>query len=247
MDTALHLQLLSSNVSLPDLSIGQAIDIAHIPQEFNEKRLSAMIGHLSGDHELAGRLTAQERYYILLNHQATAQHQYSADSAGVNDEYFIDTVQADVPPHAQVGDMTINHLRGAHVVVLEGICENVADWLSGQMACQLSGDLSFFIGGEAGEFKWGELPASMSDTEINQVIQERVKVINDLSISQFNDLVNGYNDGVRQLAHFVALGSDNQGLTLCKQGGDGVIEPARFLTLDHLSGAAARIAECLVG
>lgn len=244
MNTALTLQLLSRNLSLPDLTIGQAIDIAHIPQEFNEKRLSAMITHLSGDPELAGRLTAQERYYILISHQATTQHQYSAGD-DTNDDYLVDTVQADVPAAAQVGEMTVNHLLGAHVVVLEGICENVADWLCGQMACQLSGDLSFFIGGSDEAMKWRDLPASMTDEELNQAIQTRVKIINELSIDQFNDLVSGYNNGASQLIHFVALGCDNQGLTLIKQGGDGIIEPARFLALDHLQGAAARIAECI--
>lgn len=244
MITTLTIQLLNESLSLPDLSIGGAIDIAHIPPEFNEKRLSALIGHLSGDAALAGRLTAQERYYILLNHQATTSHKYNADDAGVNDEYMFETIQSDVPSEVQVGELTINHLLGAHVVVLEGICENVADWLMGQIACQLSGNLASIIGGE--DVVWEPMPPTMTDSEINAAIQERFNFINKLSAtSKFNDLVDAYSTGTRQLAHFVRLGNDNKGLTVNKVGGDGAMEPSRFHTLDHLSGAAARLAECL--
>jgi hypothetical protein len=243
MDTALTLQLLQGNLSLPDLTIGQAIDIAHIPQEFNEKRLSAMITHLSGDADLAGRISAQERYYILLSHQAVTQHRYNDDN--IIEDYLIETVQSDVPASYQVGDMVVQHLLGAHVVVLEGVCENVYEWLCGQMACQLTGDLSCLIGGEDAAMNWQHLPATMTDAELNQAIQERVRLIGELTTDQFNDLVSGYNAGVVQLAHFVALGSENKGLTIIKQGGDGINEPARFLTLDHLHGAAAQLAKCV--
>jgi len=248
MTTALTVQLLQGDLSLPDLEIGQAIDIAHIPQKYNEKRLSAMITHLSGDADIASRLTAQERYYILLSHQSTTQHSYNGES--VNEDYLIDTVQSDVPASYQVGDMVINHLRGAHVVVLEGICENVYDWLCGQMACQISGDLSSIVGGLDEALVWQEPPATMTDDELNQIIQERVRFIGKLSASRhhvFNELVEGYNAGMNQLAHFVALGNENKGLTLIKQGGDGINEPARFLTLDHLQGAAKQLAECVAG
>lgn len=244
MTTTLTIELLNESVSLPDLSIGDAIDIAHIPSDFNEKRLSALIGHLSGDAELAGRLTAQERYYILLNHQATTDHEYNAGKFGANDEYMMLTIQSDVPNEAQVGELIINHLRGAHVVVLEGICENVADWLIGQMACQLSGNLASVIGGD--DVVWEPILPTMSDNEINDIIQGRFAFISELSAtSKFNDLVDAYSNGASQLAHFVRLGSDNKGLTVIKTGGDGTIEPSRFHTLGHLSGAAARLAECL--
>ena len=244
MTTTLTIQLLNESVSLPDLSIGDAIEIAQIPSEFNEKRLSALIGHLSGNAELAGRLTAQERYYILLNHQATTSHKYNADEAGANDEYMITTIQSDVPSEAQVGELIVNHLRGAHVVVLEGICENVADWLIGQMACQLSGNLASAIGGD--DVVWEPIPPTMTDSEINAVVQERFSFISSLSATgKFNDLVETYSNGAHQLTHFVRLGSDNKGLTVIKTGGDGAIEPSRFHTLDHLSGAAARLATCL--
>ena len=243
MTSSLSVQLLNDTVMLPDLTIGDAMDIAQISQEYNERRLSAMIGHLSGDNTLAARLTAQERYYILLSHQTAMQSQYSQDVG--NDDYLIDTIQADVPPMATIGDAHVNHLLGAHVCALEGICENVFEWVAGQMACQLSGDLAFYIGGDDEAFKWDALPPTMTDEELSEVIRVRVALISGLTTDQFNDLEDAYTSGVVQLEHFVVLGSENRGLTLTKQGGEGVGEPARFPCLDALQGTTRTIAQCL--
>lgn len=243
METTLDAQLLDTSVLLPDLQIGQAMDIAKIPVAFNEKRLSAMISHLTGDPSLAGKLTAQERYFILLSHQAISQSQHS----DVNDidSYTIPTVQADVPQRHQVGDMYINHLLGAHVVVLEGICENVYDWIKGQMACQLSGDLSSVVGGDSDGLKWDVIDAGMSDNEINEAIQKRSEIIDELGANgNFNILHDAYSVGVDALSHFLILGCENKGLTVVSQGGDGN-EPSRFLALDGLQGIARVIAECI--
>ena len=244
METTLDVQLLNNSVLLPDLQIGQAMDIAKIPAQFNEKRLSAMITHLTDDPTMASKLTAQERYFILLSHQAVAYSQHS-DSNDI-DQYVITTVQSDVPDRHQVGGMYINHLLGAHVVVLESICENVYDWIVGQMACQLSGDISSVIGGDSDDLKWEVITHDMSDNEINDLIQERIKFIETLNANgNFDTLYNSYSLGVDALSHFLVLGCENRGLTVIEQGGDGNNEPSRFLALDHLQGIARTIAECL--
>lgn len=244
METTLDVQLLETNVLLPDLQIGQAMDIAKIPVAFNEKRLSAMISHLTDDTGLAGKLTAQERYFVLLSHQAISQSQHS--NTGDIERYVIPTVQADVPQRHQVGGMYVNHLLGAHVVVLEGICENVYDWIKGQMACQLSGNLSSVVGGDSDNLKWDILTADMSDNEINEVIQKRSEIIDELGANgNFNILHDAYSIGVDALSHFLILGCENKGLTVISQGGDGSNEPSRFLTLDGLQGIARVIAECV--
>jgi hypothetical protein len=244
MDTALQVQLLDSEVLLPDLTIGQAMDIAKIPANFNEKRLSAMITHLSDDPTLAGKLTAQERYFILLSHQALAQNHHS-DTNNI-DAYLLPTVQSEVPKQHQIGAMYVNHLLGAHVVVLEGICEDVFDWIVGQMACQLSGDISSIIGGDSDDLNWDVLTSDMSDNELNEVIQERTKIIQNLGANgNFNSLYDAYSLGLDTLTHFLVLGCENKGLTVINQGGDGNNEPSRFLTLDHLQGGAGLLAQCI--
>lgn len=244
METTLDVQLLNNSVLLPDLQIGQAMDVAKIPAQFNEKRLSAMITHLTDDPAMAGKLTAQERYFILLSHQAVSQSQHS-DTNDI-DQYAIPTVQSDVPIRHQVGGMYVNHLLGAHVVVLEGICENVYDWIVGQMACQLSGDIASVIGGDSDDLKWEVITHDMSDNEINALIQDRIKFIEKLNANgNFDTLYNSYSLGVDALSHFLVLGCENRGLTVIGQGGDGNNEPSRFLTLDGLQGIARIIAECL--
>lgn len=245
METTLDVQLLETNVLLPDLQIGQAMDIAKIPVAFNEKRLSAMISHLTDDPILAGKLTAQERYFVLLSHQAISQSQHS--NTGDIERYVIPTVQADVPQRHQVGGMYVNHLLGAHVVVLEGICENVYDWIIGQMACQLSGDISSVIGGDSSDnLKWDVVDAGMTENEINEAIQGRIEFIETLGANDdFNILHDAYSIGVDALSHFLILGCENKGLTVISQGGDGAGEPSRFLTLDSLQGIARVIAECV--
>lgn len=246
MKTTLSVQLLNCEITLLDLDIGQAIDIAQIPQEYNERRISALISHITDDPMLAASLTVEERYYLLLNHQAVSDHGYKEDSA--NQDYFIDTLQSEVPESYQIGDMHIQHLRGAHACVLEGLCENVFEWLCGQMACQLYGDLASVVGGSDENLMWDQVLSTSTDNEITKIVNDRYEVIKKLSAtssSAFNELANAYNKGSAQLMHFVEMGCDNEGLTLIKQGGAGVVEPARFLALSHLSGTAARIAECV--
>lgn len=246
MDTALNVQLLNIEVLLPDLQIGQAMDIAKIPSHFNEKRLSSMITHLTGDSSIAGKLTAQERYFILLSHQALAENSHSG--ASNIDNYLISTVQSEVPDRHQVGDMYINHLLGAHVVVLESLCEDVFDWITGQMACQLSGDITSVIGGDTDDvdLHWDVLTPDMSDNEINAAIQLRITIIQKLGANgNFNSLYDTYNIGVDALSHFLVLGCENKGLTVISQGGDGNNQPSRFLALDHLQGGAKLLAECI--
>ena len=243
MTTSLTIQLLNEEIALPDLTIDQAMDIAQTPQSFNEKRLSAMITHLSGDSTLAARLTVQERYYLLLSHQIAMDSNYSQEVG--NSDYLVYTVQNEVPKTAIVGDVVVSHLLGAHACVLEGICENVYDWTRGQMACQLSGDLAFFVGEDDEAYKWEPLSPTLTDNELNEIIQVRVSLIGQLSTKRFNDLEEGYTSGLNRLAHFVSLGQDNSGITVIKQGGEGAGEPSRFLPLDTLEGAALEIAKCL--
>lgn len=246
MKTTLSVQLLNCEITLLDLDIGQAIDIAQIPQEYNERRISALIGHITDDPKLAASLTVQERYYLLLSHQGVSDHGYNDDSS--NQDYLIDTIQSEIPDNYKIGEMHIQHLRGAHACVLEGLCENLFDWLCGQMACQLYGDLRSIVGGSDKNLMWDQVLHTATDNEITKIVTDRYEVIKKLSAtssSAFNELASAYDKGCVQLMHFVEMGCDNEGLTVIKQGGAGTVEPARFLALGHLSGTAARIAECV--
>lgn len=244
MDTTITLDLLEQKIIMNELSFKQAIDISKIPEKYNEKRISALIGHISGDLDLAGTLTVQERYYFLLNHQALSQNEYSNDNN--IDDYKLETLAIDVPKTVQVGDMHIGHLYGSHACVLEVVCENVADWAAGQMACQLSGDISFFIGGDE-RIVWDVIAPTLDEATLNNIIQKRFVQLSELSVTNFNELADAYNGSLIKLDHFLELGCDNRGLTIMKRGGEGDDMPARFCALEHLRGVIARLSECVAG
>ena len=241
MKTTTTLDLLTQSVPMTELTIEQALDIAKIPQQYNEKRISAMISHVTENSELAGLMTVQERYYFLINHQSISNNDYSHNT-GI-DKYLIDLPADKVPDSVQVGQAAISQLYGAHAGVLEVLCENVADWVMGKMACQLSGDLSFYVGGDI-DMTWEPLPPTLSAQALNEAIQLRFAQINALSATQFNDLADGFSDGLSQLDHFLILDCDDAGITVIPQDAGGAeVMPARFLALAHLQGLAARLAE----
>lgn len=241
METVIDLQLLNEKVFLPDLTIGQAMDIAKIPEHYNEKRISGLISHLTGDNTLADRLTVQERYYFLLNHQSVSDNKYSL--SGDNSDYFIPTVESEVlseylDPQTKIG---VQHLRGKHACLLETLCENVFDWLAGSMACQLYGELSAIVGGDV---TWEALGVDATDSKVNEIIQDRFKFINDLPEYAFNKLVSHYTLLSDRLTHYLITGIDNTGITiLSAKGGAGEHEAARFLALAHLQDTARQLAK----
>lgn len=239
--TMTSIELLNTSVLMPDLTIGQAIDIANIQQRHNEQRISALIGHISGNASLAATLTVQERYFFLLNHRDLSDHSYA--TTGNSEPFFIDTIQSEVIDEVVVGTITVQHLRGAHACVIEGLCEDLYDWICGQIACQLYGDLSSAIGGENPSFKWDQIPLDANSSDIEAIIKTRFELISDLTTDQFNELVFAFDSGCQQLMHFVQISCDMDGLTLIKQGGEKAGQPSRFHALSHLQGTAARIIE----
>lgn len=237
--------LLKHTLPLNDLAIGQAIDIAKsFPESRNEARIGALIGHVTGDSTLARSLTVNERYYFLLRHQAAIQNPYTASTFDI-DDYVRQSVQSDVPEKAAITDAAyVGHLYGAHVQVLEQKCENAADWLNGQMICQLYGDISSILGGDD-DIHWDKIPATASEEEINKAIEERLPMLNKLSANnQYNDLALAFMDTYSQLDHFVTLGLGTDGLLVHgaddTQGGAG-IKPRRFLCLSAIGGIAGKI------
>lgn len=257
--TTMQLELLNNKkIPLPDLTIGQAMDIAKLPAKFNEKRIGALISYLTGNHELALEMTAQERYYTLINHLSIADNKYIEDID--YSRYFLNTNTSKVPDFADIDGVKVHHLLGQHLELLEQKCENVFDWLSGVIACQFSGNigelLGFDEGDEAGDWQWQPLNKdsliNINNHELNELIMLRFNLLSNLNEFQYNILADIYYIAIAQLAHFVELSFDNNGLTVItqsenqEQGGDGDNKPVRFLSLTHLRGISKSLAECLV-
>ncbi len=253
----MQLELLATKIPLPDLTIGQAMDIAKIPQRYNEKRISALITHLTDDKELANYLTVQERYYLLINHLSLADNKYVEDID--YSRYFL--TEKNAPDFVELDGITINHLLGRHVELLERQCENVFDFISGAIACQFTGNIAQLLNLDIDEedseiWQWqslaGEELKALKDDELNNIVMERCELIANLNECQYNQLADIYYSAVEMLAHFVELSFDNKGITVIpqtteeEQGGAGEIMPVRFLSLAHLRGTAKSIAECVI-
>lgn len=238
----MQLQLLEHVVPIPDLTIGQAMDIAKIPERFNEKRISALITLLTGYQGLADQLTVQERYYFLLNQQALSQNKYSAESN--LSEYVVETVESMVPKEHldETTGIGVQHIRGAHACLLEAICENLFDWTCGLMACQLFGNLSSIVGGD---MVWDKLDISLTQNELSKQILARAETLSNLSEFDFNNLAELFDTLILNLSHYVFTSIDNKGITVIGEVA-GEYMPARFQALFELRGHARQLARYIV-
>ena len=136
------LSLRHEQVTPKEIEIGQAIAIGDIPQDAYELRLTAFLAAVLQDPTLPLRLTVQERYYILLNCLVISNSDYTMDAGDVS-EFLSPTTTA--PDTAQVEAIYIQQLRGHHADFLQSNCENVYDWIAGQMAMQLYGDMTEYL------------------------------------------------------------------------------------------------------
>lgn len=217
MWNASPVKLRNKSVFLRELTIGQAIEIAKIPESMNEARLTSFIGFVC-DEDAFG-LTVQERYFILLNYLTMAQNDYVLNID--DDRYFLPVLTAD--DEVSVDGLVVRQMTGRQAMVLETKCENIFEWLCGQMACQLVGEVGAYVGVD--ETSWEALPDE--EYGIDEMVAKRFEWIHNLTQEQFDKLAAVYFAGVDKLAHLVQIGFDNQGLTLLSVGGD-VVEAARF-------------------
>ncbi|MDO4440560.1 MAG: hypothetical protein Q4B81_00070 [Moraxella sp.] len=215
------IELRKQSVLIRELTIGEAMQIAKIPQSMTEARLTSFIGFVCDDDAIAHKMTAQERYYVFLHYLSLAQNDYVFNVD--DDTLFLTTNPKDVPDTAVIDGITVSHLTGRQVMVLEGKCENAYEWLAGQMACQLTGDIGTLLGVDG--MMWVDMPDD--EQSIGEMVDERFEQIQNLPQSQFEKLAQVYFVGCDELAHCVRLGVDNDGLTLLSDGGDAM-QAVRF-------------------
>lgn len=238
MFNAQPIQLRHEAIFIKELTIGEIMQIAKIPEALNEMRISSFISFATKDNTLAGRLTVQERYFILLNWLAISDSAYSMD--GDTSEYFI-AENKNIPDFFETEGVYTHHLLGQHVSALQRKCENAYEWLTCQMACQLSGDMTAILSSGL-PIIWAPL-TSDNDNEIDEVITQRFTEIEALTDVQFNKLYQIFAMGTHHLRHLVDISLDNKGITLVK-GGDGEYEAVRFRPLAGVSDIARQLAEC---
>lgn len=238
MWNASPITLRKNSVFLHELTIGQAMQIAKIPQSMNEARLSSFIGFVCHDDSLALDLTAQERYFILLNYLSLAQNDYVLNLE--DGAFFINKNPKESPDKVSIDGLNVTHLSGRMAMVLEKKCENIYEWLVGQMACQISGDVGALLGFE--DMIWENLPDD--EYAIDEWVGQRFEQVENLSQSQFERLAEVYFLGCDKLSHCVKLGMDNEGLTLLSVGGE-TEQVARFCPDVCFGPTAERLGEYL--
>lgn len=244
MFNSLPIQLRNEQIYLKELQIGQIIEIAKIPQSMNELRINSFLAYTCQDDTIAMRLTVQERYFILLNYLAISNNDYMIN-VDVSD-FLIQSKNA--PDVVSINNIYIGQLLGSHATLLQNKCENIYEWLAGKMACQLSGDLTYFFGNEQNPVIWEILPTDNQDT-LESVFRSRFEMINTLTDSLFSQLTDVYYQGCEQLRHLVDISVDNDGITLLgnseNQQGGGDIHIARFRPTTTLSDIAKRLSQLI--
>lgn len=194
-----------------ELTFAQAIAIARIPQIKNEARLTLFLRHVFGDSVDPLKLTAQERYFLLLSY--LAQQHTIAD--GINPLGFLKRAETPFLHSSEPEDgVSVQLMTGRLAEILENHCRDLVDWVTGTLAMQVI---------------CPELPPLPKTTDEDAVVidtfKARCKAIGALPTSAFNRLYATYTRHMANLAVLVHLGVDQHGITLIGGADDA---PARF-------------------
>lgn len=235
MLNATPLTLRNESVYLKELTIGEVIEIAKIPEEMNELRINAFLSYVCDDKSIAYRLTVQERYYILLNYLTVSQSNYM-DSLDVL-PFLMEKKQAD--DFVFYDGIYIKSIYGNEVSALQKKCENAYEWLAGQMVFGIYGDVGRLFNCDD-PMIWHDSHL-MDDNRLDDELKNRFDFINNLTDSQFNLLYDLYQKGQEDLSHFVELGLDNDGITLLGKEGSGAYQVGRFRPLEMVSGVVREL------
>ena len=234
------IQLLNRQVFIQENTLEKTMEVARIPESLNEARLSSFIAFITGDNNLAGALTIQERYFILLNYLALSASNYSA--VGDYSEFFIE--QQTAPDFVESNGIYVGHLYGSQVMQLEHSCENTYDWLCGQIAMQCYGDMSKIFGSGV---VWEKIESFEKDY-LSKTLQSRFEMIGQLGDSSpcFPLLVSAHEAGCLALNHLVETNIDKKGIVLKSQnpGGDANKCFARFRALNHVHPIIKQLIKC---
>lgn len=240
MWNVLPVQLRHEQVFLRELTIGETMQIAKIPEAMNEARINSFLNFVTDRQDLASRLTVQERYFLLLNYLALADQRYF--DGGDHSEFYLTKTNGD--DFVEVDGVYVGHLYGYQATILEQKCENVYDWLLGQIALQMYGDVSKILGADE-PVLWDKVD-SQDLNQINEVLSIRFEQLAHLSNHQFHQLAELFYEANCQLKHLVDIRLDNEGIALSKNGG-GDVYIARFRPLTALPDIIQQLAECVAG
>lgn len=235
MFNATPITLRNEAVYLRELTIGEVIEIAKIPEQMNELRLNAFLSYVCDDNTLPYRLTVQERYYILLNYLAVSNSQY-LDTPDIM-PFLLDEKTCD--DFVDAGEIYVKPIFGNEISTLQKKCENTYEWLAGQMAFGIFGDVGRLLGLDD-PIIWTDA-RSLNDNDLETTLIERFEFIHTLTDSQFETLYASYQAGRESLSHLVEVWLDDDGVKLLANGGGGY-QTARFHPLETVSAIGRQLA-----
>ncbi len=211
-----RIDLGASTVQMRELTVGESLALAKVPERLQEARITKFLGTAIGDEETARKLTVQERYYLLVQYLAVQEDNPLAMNVNYG-LYLLPRVTEWRESVAGIAAPVWRQLRGHHVELLELLCENVADWVTCAMAvqCDLAG--------------WAALPGDdATQTELSEAVRARFTALQDLPGSEFEALAAEWSAACMAMSRFMRTGYDNKGITILPVNGGADDAPARF-------------------
>jgi hypothetical protein len=241
-----HLRTRRLAVRLRELTLGEAIAVCKLPAGRHELTTTEFLRFVASDAQVPQeryitdpRLWSVEERTLLVCHYLAQVSDDGPDFAVGQSSKFTDFVVFDADLAADQVDMGVvagksrvmRPLIGLQAEILERACTDRGEWLIGAMACQL-------LPVDEPAPPW----ADMSDTQALEWVKAQSDAIRALPESDFEALLLAYSAGARQMYHFFSTSFDDEGIVCEASAGEaGNKNPARFLAVSCISGAARRL------
>jgi hypothetical protein len=242
-----HFPVLLTNrltVQLRELSIGQSVNLAGIPDHALEASctafLRAAVESAKGVYDPL-HWTVQERCFVVAHYLACVADDGPDFSLGFSK--FTDYLEAEADHYVdqvEIGEIAgdqwrIRQLTGAMAESIERLVGEIdvpgrLHWLLGAMAAQLVR-------------KNEDIPELQRESVYDQWLLDRMRIFGAFPDSDFKPLIGAYLVGLDSLHHLFSINFDDRGIVaLPRKGADGSLPPARFPVLSCLSTTARALA-----
>jgi hypothetical protein len=231
-------------VQLRELSIGQSVNLAGIPDHTFETActafLRAAVESVQGVEDPL-HWTVQERCFGVAHYLACVTDDDPDFSLGAGK--FTDYLEAETDHY--VDQVEIGEIAGDHWQIrqLTGAMAESIERLVGEL--DAPGRLHWLLGAMAAQLvrKNEDMPELESESAYDQWLLNRMRVFGAFPDSDFELLMGAYLAGLDSLHHLFAIHFDDRGIVvLPRKGADGSLPPARFPVLSCLSKTARALA-----
>jgi hypothetical protein len=229
-------QISGKSVQLHELTFNAGIKVSRIPFSQNEHRITVFLQHVLNDQDLPLQITAQERYFLLLNYLDNQQG--TLTQTPIDCKPYMQHIQptsllsddASQPAFATTAEYEQTKIRlmtGRDAELLEKSCVDLADWLIGSMALEL----------DHPDMPAIHAPDCDSDVLRDSLIN-RAGYLKNLPQAQFDAFYAAHNHLHNQTAILCRLSLDDDGIILLGGTDDA---PMRFRPSTSFIGVVAEL------